>query len=353
MSKGKSSKSNSTPGSIVTIGLDIGYGVVKALTDDQAVIFPSVMGHARELKFGHESMHTKYPGDQITDDQGTWFVGDLALSQVPPGELLRLRGRTANERTMGNAFRLRLAKVAIGKLMQNIWNREPVHLRISTGLPVDHMPDATELKTALLGQHLIQTDCAELIANVVEVMVMPQPYGTVYSHLLTESGEINEYHTFMRTGVVDVGTYTVDLALDEDGEFKDAESGSVESGVYTAQERIAALLERDHRQKIPYNIVERVLRTGVFMANGKKLDYSAEVEEALDPLRSSTLSLISEKWKRGATVEVVYLSGGGAELVYEQVAEAYPQTQLVANAQLANARGYLNYAHFVARQEAV
>jgi len=28
---------------------------------------------------------------------------------------------------------------------------------------------------------------------------------------------------------------------------------------------------------------------------------------------------------------------------------AYPQTQLVKNAQLANARGYLNYAQFVER----
>ena len=173
--------------------------------------------------------------------------------------------------------------------------------------------------------------------------------STLHLNLLTETGEINDYHTFMRTGVIDVGTYTVDLALDEDGEFKDAESGSVESGVYTVQERIAALLERDHRQKIPYSIIERVLRTGVFMANGQELDYRAEVEDALEPLRSATLNLISEKWKRGATVEVIYLSGGGAELVYEPIAEAYPQTVLVPQAQMANARGYLNYAHFVAR----
>lgn len=349
MTKRKASNSKTAECPTVTVGLDIGYGVVKAITDDDALVFPSVMGHARELKFGQESMHDKYPGDQLTDDSGQWFVGDLALSQVTTGELLRLRGRTANEQTMGNAFRVRLMKAAIGKLMHGIWNRETVHLRISTGLPVDHMPDAADLKTALIGQHLIQTDCAELVANVTEVMVMPQPYGTVYLNLLTETGEINDYHTFMRTGVIDVGTYTVDLALDEDGEFKDAESGSVESGVYTVQERIATLLERDHRQKIPYSLIERVLRTGVFMANGQEIDYRAEVEDALEPLRSATLNLISEKWKRGATVEVIYLSGGGAELVYEQVVEAYPQTVLVPNAQLANARGYLNYAHFVAR----
>jgi hypothetical protein len=210
------------------------------------------------------------------------------------------------------------------------------------------MPDAAELKAMLLGQHLVQTDCAELIANITEVMVMPQPYGTVYAHLLTETGEVNEYHTFMRTGVVDVGTYTVDLALDEDGEFKDAESGSVESGVFTAQERTPPV-ERDHRQKIP-TASSSVLRTGVFLANGKTMDYSAEVEEA---------------WPRCARPNLIGGSGNAAQrggdlplgrrrrMVCEQVAEAYPQTQLVTNAQLANARGYLNYAHFIARQEAV
>src|SRR5512145_311467 len=136
------------PGSTMTMGLDIGYGVVKAITTEQVVMFPSVMGHAREIKFQQDEIARRHPGDQITDEDGDWFVGDLALAQLPPGELLRLRGRTANENTMGNAFRLRLAKVAIGKLMPGQWNRDIVHLRLAGGLPVDHMRDATDLKTA-------------------------------------------------------------------------------------------------------------------------------------------------------------------------------------------------------------
>lgn len=349
MSK-QNSKKPALPGSTVTMGLDIGYGVVKAVTADQVVMFPSVMGHAREIKFQQEDMARRHPGDQMTDEDGDWFVGDLALAQLPPGELLRLRGRTANESTMGNAFRLRLAKVAIGKVMQGMWNRDIVHIRIAAGLPTDHMRDAAELKASLIGKHHIKTDTAELIANVTEVMVMPQPYGTIYSATLNENGEINRNHAYRRTGVCDVGTYTVDLALDDEGEFVDAESGSVESGVYTAQERISAALERDYREKMPFKIVEEVLRTGIFHANGQPVDYSEIVEEALAPLRSATLNLMSEKWQRGTTVDVIYLSGGGAELVVEDVREAYPQTQLVQDAQLANARGYLNYARFIARQ---
>ena len=338
------------PGSSITIGLDIGYGEVKAVSGEAVIKFPSVMGHARELKFAQDDIAERHPGDQITDDEGDWFVGDLALTQLPPGEMLRLRGRTANEATMGNAFRLRLAKVAIGKLVAGMWNRDIVHLKVASGLPVDHMRDADAFKSALLGQHIIRTDTAELVANISEVMVMPQGYGSIYAMSLTPNGEINRQHTYRRTGVCDVGTYTVDLALDDEGEYVDAQSGSVESGVFTAQERIAAALERDYRQKMPFKLVEEVLRTGIFHANGQPVDYTVIVEEALAPLRSATLSLMSEKWHGGATVDVIYLSGGGAAYVFDEVQAVYPQAQLLPDAQLANARGYLHYARFVARQ---
>ena len=70
---------------LLTVGLDIGYGVVKAVTADQVVMFPSVMGHAREIKFQQDEITRRHPGDQIRDDEGAWFVGDLALAQLPPG----------------------------------------------------------------------------------------------------------------------------------------------------------------------------------------------------------------------------------------------------------------------------
>lgn len=175
---------------------------------------------------------------------------------------------------------------------------------------------------------------------------MPQPYGCIYAHLLTPAGEVNRYHSYTRTGVVDVGTYTLDLALDADGEYIDAESGSVEGGVYVAHERIADILEQRYRQKMPYKSIEGVLRTGEFRARGELVDMREEIEEALQPLCSATLNLMNDKWKSGANVDVIYLAGGGAELVQAVVFEAYHQAQIVREAQLANACGYLHYALF-------
>jgi plasmid segregation protein ParM len=336
----------------LTIGLDIGYGVVKAVVKDSVITFPSVCGYAREIKFQADEIAQRHPGDQLYDDDGLWFLGDLALVQLPPGELLRLRGRTADESTMGNVFRTRMAKAAFAKLLTGTQGEQVIHLRVATGLPVDHMTDAAGLKAALLGQHRVKTDAADFVANVTEVMVMPQPQGTIYSQMLTETGDINPAHTYMRTGVCDVGTYTVDLALDDDGEFVASESGSIEGGVSAVHERIAALLENEYRQKIPFKMVESVLRTGKFRARGEVVDYSQVVQEALEPLRSATLNLLSEKWKTGTTIDVIYLSGGGAALVHDSVVAAYPQTVIVPQPQIANARGYLNYALFAIKQMA-
>lgn len=97
MTRNRVSTSNNHPrtltGASLVIGLDIGYGVVKAVTPDATITFPSVMGHAREIKFRQDDITSKYPGDHLVDDEGVWFIGDLALTQLPPGELLQLRGR--------------------------------------------------------------------------------------------------------------------------------------------------------------------------------------------------------------------------------------------------------------------
>lgn len=334
---------------VQTIGLDIGYGVVKAVTDTQNVVFPSVAGHAREIKFRADEIARKYPGDQISDEFGSWFVGDLATMQIPAGELLRLRGRTANETAQGNVFRVRMMRVALGKLFAGHMHGDVIHIRIATGLPVDHMRDAADLKSALIGQHLIRTDTAHFIANITECMVMPQPYGTIYSSMITSTGDLNPCHTTTRTGVVDVGTYTVDLALDDDGEYVDAESGSVEAGVWTAQQRIATVLENDFREKPTYKMIETALRTGCVTAFGQTRDYTEEVQDALMPTRDATLGIMSEKWRTGMNVDGIKITGGGAILVVNHIKQVYRQAEVAQQSQLANAIGYRNYAQFSAK----
>lgn len=328
-----------------SVGLDIGFGMVKAVTlNNKLEPFPSVYGTARTIKFRREEIAAKYPGDQLYDDEGSWFCGNLALSQVPAGEQLYLRGRSAKESTIGNEFRLRLVKVALGKLFPGRKNSDAVHIRIATGLPVDHMPDAADLKSTLIGAHEIHTDSTKFIAHITDVMVMPQPYGTIYSQTLLKSGDVNPDHIYDRTGVVDVGTYSIDVTLDDKGEYIEAESGTAESGVYIAQQAIAAMFEERYRQKPSYGDVEQILRTGKLTIRGQKVNFKDEVYKALEPLRQATLKLIQQLWGTASRVDVIYLSGGGAYFVEAVIRAAYPQARIVIDAQDANAQGYFNYA---------
>lgn len=332
---------------ILTMGLDIGYGAVKAVAElYEPIIFPSVWGKAREIPAETGFDPADYPGDTLTDDSGTWFIGNLANKQLGEVEISYLQGRGANEAEIGNAARVRLAKAAIGKLFAGKRGGDVVHLRIATGLPVDHLDGSADLKAALLGQHLIKTDQAEFVANVSEVMVMPQPYGTIYANSLTSTGEINPCHTAMRTGVIDVGTYSIDYTVDDDGEYIDSESGSAFGGVFLAREELTAKIAKLAKGNKPKpGMVSEALLTKCIKIQGKTIDYSREVEAAYDNVRRACLDKLTQLWGAAAFIDVIYLSGGGASIVEKTLLDAgYSQVVKVENPQTANARGYLNYA---------
>lgn len=328
----------------VVLGLDIGYGVTKVYDGRQSIMFPSVWGTRRLLKFQEADIHAKYPGETITDDEGEWFVGELAASQLPTGAQRRLRGRRSDEATAGNAARVRLAKVALGQLYLNIQEGDVVQVRIATGLPVDHMHGAADLKAALLGQHRILTDRSDFIADVVEVMVMPQPYGTIYANMILPNGKINPTHVATRTGVCDIGTYTIDVALDDDGEFIDAASGSTEAGMYMAQDIIATMYEQEYHEKPSYRVVNEAMVRGTIRVKGSMINISDDLEQAIAPVRQAAVELMADKWGAGNSVDVIYCSGGGASPAFRMIHEAFDHAVLMDNAQMANAMGYRNYA---------
>lgn len=331
------------------VSLDIGFGVVKAITHTgKTALFPSVAGHARQLNFHADKIAERYPGDQLWDDEGSWFIGDLALTQLLQGEVVRLRGRNANDH--GSEFRLRMMKAALGKLFVGLRGGDGtvINVQVATGLPVAHMADSALVKAQLIGAHRIQTDQSDFIVNVTKVMVMPQAYAAIYTKLLSEAGEIDREHVAVETGVIDVGTYTVDFARDSDGTYQDVESGSAEAGVYNVHERVARGLQDRYKQEFGYKVVEASIREKRIKIAGKVEDCTEIVEEAIESLRAATVSKAYELWKDAKHIEEIYLMGGGASLVADAL--AYPQIQTLPNPQWANARGYLNFALFKANE---
>jgi plasmid segregation protein ParM len=329
----------------VVVGLDIGYGQVKAVASGvDPVIFPSVWGRKSDSSFQTTQTEVGYTGDDLEDDEGAWLIGDKAVKHVAPASLRNLRGRTADESQYAHIARLRLAKAAFGKLFSDLKDGDVLHVRLATGLPVDHMDGAEELKAQLLGQHKVSTDQADFVVNVVECFVMPQPYGTIYQQMIQSDGQLDIGYTYERTGVCDVGTFTIDAALDDDGEYIAPQSGSFEAGIHMVQRRIAEEYERLFKQKPSAKDVEMGVKTGYIKVRGQHEDFTEVRNSAVRDLSEAALNLANQVWQAGANIDVIFVTGGGAQLVYEAIQRQYPQAVLADNAEIANAQGYLNFA---------
>lgn len=345
--------------SAITVGLDIGYGATKLVTPGLSpILFPSVWGLASfpskkdrtQILGGNESN----PSELLTIDGQDWLIGGFAQRQLNAGQLLSLRGRSGSGDVYGNDARLKLFKAAIGKVgaLLKLTQGEVLHISLATGLPVSHMDGAEALEATLKGQHHIETAAADFVANVADLYVMPQPYGSIYANQFTEGGQYNPCHTATRTAVVDVGTYTVDLALDDDGEYISGESDSVEGGVYLVHQRLTSLLKAEgyDMDKAKSGELDKILRTKCIQVGAKVDRVESAVEGAIDVIRENTVNRMKQLWRTGRTIDVIYLSGGGAGLIKDAVREAgFEQAVQVEDSQFANARGYLNFALFDAR----
>jgi hypothetical protein len=327
------------------MGLDIGYGDVKVyIGNGHEIIFPSVAAHASTIKFQSDEILASYPGEQLTDPQTgeEWFVGNLAISQTNPAELIQLQGRDNN--ISGNMrFRLRMLYAAIAKAYPH-QHGKLIKLILSTGLPVDHMADAPALKAALIGRHVIHTNNADMIVDIEIAYVMPQPKGTIYMFMYDEDGALNEEQDLDTVAVFDIGRVTLDGTVDQNGKMISDRSGSTEGGVYTVRNRISDAYEAQFGEKPSYNMIEKILREREAKVSGQLHDFSEMVKEAVAPLRDSVLSFMGRLWKKALEIEAIYVTGGGAELVSADVLSVYSQAIQVQNSQMSNAIGYYRYA---------
>ncbi len=340
---------NNVPAQVLSepeiISIDIGYRFTKATRGDRMIMFPSVLSRAHDIRYKKDEISAKHPGMWVTDDQEDWFVGDLAIQQGK--HQLQLQGRDGNTE-FNTQFRVRMMLSALAQLYPNQRNGALIRIMIVTGLPVDHLADAAALTEALSVTRPVDTNNTGFNVEVIEVMIMPQPYGTMYGEMFTAEGELNEMLSISRAAVTDIGGFTIDCILDEDGDYIDAESGSEEAGVFIVQEALAAKYEAKFGSKATLQQIDQLLRTGKLNISGEDEDFSDWLEDALKPLVDITLSLMGRLWDKALDVQRIYVTGGGAKLIFKYIKARYKQAVLVENAQMANAIGYRNYARYLA-----
>jgi len=339
---GKSAKGKQAapPSGAVAIGLDIGYGVVKAAHQGGTVVFPSVMAETGVIDFGADELARHYPGDLLYASEAAYVVGKRALVQTDDRQLVRLFGRGAAGNDVENETRRVLAMAAIGKALPHVTHGDAVHIVLCAGLPVSHMRYASEIKRTLMGQFPIRTDTANFIANIVQVIVIPQPLGTVAEAWAVDENAADAENI----GVLDIGTYTIDASLTRNSDYIAPLSRSEENATYTVHRALSAAYLAEYKTPPSLEQVEALVVTGTCRRQGKPVRFDAERRAAVTALANNVQRLAGNLWGAADDIDMIYITGGGAVLVHQTITAKYPHARLIGNSQTANASGMLRYA---------
>ena len=312
------------------LGIDVGYGYTKVVAAQYSIIFPSIVGPAKELSFSlKEGMDSI--GENVEYDGEQYFVGEKARhSDVT----YTLRTRSWIESKMYGAL---LTSAITRALNYSCAMSDPDEVIVVSGLPVDYMRDKTKAEDS------VRKTCDGIGLRISGINIIPQPFGSFFDMFYDHNGEIaGSAPLFKRLGIVDIGYHTTDYILIEDAKHNiEKASGSVPSGAYEIYDIVARELKNIFdRDAVTAEEAEHCIKTKYFKVSGQNKDVSALVDRVLSQVGQKITGIIKSKWSIVGEVDLVLLTGGGGALIQQHISSIAHTHFLITDPQMANARGY-------------
>ena len=319
--------------------IDVGFGAVKGVCLAREVEYPSAVGSFRPIRFltGMEKQDLK--GRLCIEYDGkSYFVGDMAYKQSSPRVTMSSDRFTSQEG---------LALMVSALLLFS--NHQYENVKLITGLPVNEYSGLKDIyKKTLQGKHFIKLlkpdgSVDKLYSfNVEDVKVLPQPVGTIFNAVLGNGGQIfNDKMAKGTIAVLDIGKYTVDLALTDSLQFVDKSSVSYSDiGLFDAYKELSLEL-KNHGYDIPADSLEPYIR------NGKKLNGLAELKEQVFTSQAEKIiSRVHNIWSDLWNIDRIFITGGGALVLGEHlIKDMDPEKVLICEKPaFTNVRGYFKFA---------
>jgi plasmid segregation protein ParM len=305
-----------TPGRLV--GLDIGYGFTKLVRDDeQRVMFPS------------------------------------AVAAIPPTILSSIGEVQAEDEVVVERVRCIVGERAIGKddrfsNLHNVWWTSTVYKAI-----IAHakrwIPARSSIVTGLPLHNYIAPDARDIVKDIVkaglhakDVMIVPQGVGAYFS----DPGFANPT---TKVAVVDIGTWTTELIGMAGRDLLDGASAGHLLGVNDIFATVAhELKDKLGRVVDPYEVERTHRDEGEIRYQGRAYPQETTKERVTllaKERAGQILAKMVDLWgPHAAAFESILFCGGGAKLLFPFLKAFREGSILIADAQFANARGYLAIA---------
>ena len=337
---------------MVLLGVDIGFGFTKATTGEKSLIFKSLIGEAADIQF-----HTNI-GDgsfiknlHVTIGGKSYFIGDYAEQQSNNKQF------TLDNDKLIAEFAKILALTAVG-----IYSEKPEPINVVSGLPVGYLKQNRKSFTDILtGHHTVtyhNPDGTQIARKITinEVLMLPQPVGTVFNLLLNDKGEIaNKELTKQKVGVVDIGFRTTDFTILDQMKYVDRGSCTIETGISTSFTEIANRLQEMSGVTIALYRMYDAAEAGSISIKGQNYNISGLRDQSYALLAGKIAEVINRLWAEDWDIHTIFLTGGGSKELAKYLQPLIPGNVLTSenkgDLRLNNAQGYVKYGRHKWRQE--
>lgn len=309
---------------------DIGNGFVKYTSEDQKGSYVSVVSEVSDMLEDFEGFQGG--NTQIIRFEGKVIAfGDSAYYSGSNPMIIRDTSRFTTN------YYKQLFASALATSLPSCLDPDGITVDVVLSLPPGRYFEREHLKELIAGSYSVDVIGADKkwhsgIYNVPvsSIRVIPEGVGSICLNVLNELGEERAGTTMHQhvVGVVDIGTLTTDLIqLDGLKIVRDGcwtEEQALYSGIYKRLKQIAL----NQGLNIPDYRLAKVVEDGYYMLKGQKFNIESMVTRWSTDLALTVDGIIRQHWHGGNDVEMILLTGGGAEYVYAELQRIYPHVRL-------------------------
>lgn len=326
------------------VGLDIGYsnlkfaiGSAESSRPNQVRVLPSGAGPLDALpqRIGGGEQQIPDGGVVVSVGDGKEWVAGIEPYRIQDAgrELHRNFIRTSTYRALLHAA---LSHVDGDRVTQLV-----------TGLPVSQRADkefVAAVRELMTGRHEVSPG---RIVEVDKVTVMSQPSGA-YLDFAANTDEMDLLEKG-RIVALDPGFYSTDWVVLEDGDVRQASSGSSTHAMSTMLDHLDRILKERRGAILGSDRLEYAVRTGdhKVVALGETIDISPEIDEISAEVAEKAMSELSRAMRHEhRSIDAVLLTGGGAKRFREAARRAFDNARVIVPEEpvCANARGFWYWA---------
>ncbi|MGA1847266.1 ParM/StbA family protein [Deferribacter abyssi] len=303
------------------VAVDIGYGRIKLYNSKIKFSYPSYL-----VKYTPSDISFFATPDYIEVNDNKFYVGEDAYTM---GKLIPLIGENFHGSNEWKA----LLSYALYRYFQEKGGYSDIDLLI-LGLPLNQYNEKRKQKIKSIKSITASVNDQSFNVKVKDVIVLPQGAGAVMLYQ-------DKYDSM---AIIDIGYYTIDLALFLDGKFVFNRSLSFNFGIHELYKNVAKKISKKFNYRPDYKKIEEIVKTKKIKIKGAEHKVDHIIDECKLNYCFDLVNMIKDEWEDSQKeAEKMLFIGGGAEVI-KNMLPADPQFLVPENPAFANAIGYMKYA---------